>query len=188
MAMNSLDVIIIGILGVSCIWGLFKGLVKEIFSIAALFISLGVSGWFYGEVVPVLEGVGVTGQAAKILSFVLLLIAVYIIVILVGKLIHHFVKAVHLGWMNRLAGMGFGLFRGIVISSLIILVLTVALSERSPVLTESKLTPHIMMGSKALLLLVPEDLKSRFMDQEKKLKDLWKRKTVPKNGSHQAKS
>jgi uncharacterized membrane protein required for colicin V production len=58
-------------------------------------------------------------------------------------------------------------------------ILTITLSEKAPILTQSKLTPHIMSVSKVLLSLVPEDLQKRFLEQEKKLRDFWEKKFKP---------
>jgi membrane protein required for colicin V production len=84
-----------------------------------------------------------------------------------------------MGWLNRLGGIGFGFIRGVIVSSIIIIVLTITLSEKAPILTQSKLTPHIMSISKIMLSLVPEDLQKRFMEQEKKLRDFWEQKFIP---------
>jgi membrane protein required for colicin V production len=177
--MNLLDLIFIIIIGFSAIYGLFKGLVKEVVSLLAVIIGLIGASRLYQGISPVLANLGFGDQAAKILTFFILFIVIFIAIVLVGRLIHKLVHAILLGWLNRLGGIGFGLLRGIIISAIIIMILTITLSEKAPILTQSKLTPHIMSVSKVLLSLVPENLQNRFMEQEKKLREFWEKKFKP---------
>ena len=175
--MNLLDVILIVVIAFSSVYGLFKGLVKEVISLLALIIGLIGASRFYEGASPLLKNLGLGEQAAGILSFIILFIVVFVALILIGKLIHKLVHAIFLGWLNRLGGIGFGFIRGIVVSGIMIMILTIILSEKAPILSESKLTPHIMSISKVLVSLVPEDLRKRFMEREKKLREFWERKS-----------
>lgn len=177
--MNLLDWIFIIIIGFSAIYGLFKGLVKEVISLLAVIIGLMGASRLYEGISPLLKNLGLGEQAAKILSFFILFIIIFIVITLIGRLIHKFVHAILLGWLNRLGGIGFGLIRGIITSAIIIMILTITLSDKAPILTQSKLTPHIMSVSKVLLSLVPEELQKRFMEQEKKLREFWEKKFKP---------
>ncbi len=177
--MNLLDWIFIIIIAASSIYGLFKGLIKEVVSILAVIIGLIGGSRLYETLAPVLKHFGLNDQVSSVLSFFILFVLIFIAVTLAGRIIHKFVKAIFLGWLNRLAGVGFGFIRGVVISSIIIIVLTITLSEESPMLARSKLTPQIMNISKVLLSLVPEDLQKRFMEQEKKLREFWEKKLKP---------
>jgi membrane protein required for colicin V production len=174
--MNLLDWILVLLIAFSSIYGLFKGLIKEVISILAVIIGLVGASRFYDGASLLVKNLGLGEQAGRILSFIFLFIIISIAVVLIGKLLHQFVHAIFLGGLNRLGGIGFGFVRGIIISGIIILILTITLSEKAPILTESKLTPQIMKISMVLLSFVPEDLQGRFMVQEKKLRDFWERK------------
>lgn len=178
--MNLLDVILIAVIAFSSVYGLFKGLVKEVISLLALIIGLIGASRFYEGASPLLKDLGLGEQVARILSFIILFIVIFVALILIGKLIHKLVHAIFLGWLNRLGGIGFGFIRGIIVSGIIIMILTIILSEKAPILSESKLTPHIMSISKVLVSLVPDDLQKRFMEREKKLREFWERKSKPK--------
>src|SRR4030042_4134830 len=166
--MNLLDVILIVVTAFSSVYGLFKGLVKEVISLLALVIGLIGASRFYEGASPLLKDLGLGEQAAKILSFFILFIFIFIGLILIGKLLHQLIHAISLRWLNRLGGIGFGFIRGIIISGIIIMFLTIILSEKAPTLSESKLTPHIMSISKVLLSLVPDDLQKRFMEKRRR--------------------
>jgi membrane protein required for colicin V production len=178
--MNLLDVILIVVIAFSSVYGLFKGLVKEVISILALIIGLIGASRFYEGASSLLKDLGLGEQAARILSFIILFIVIFVALILIGKLIHKFVHAIFLGWLNRLGGIGFGFIRGIIVSGIIIMILTIILSEKAPILSESKLAPHIMSISKVLVSLVPDDLQKRFMEREEKLREFWEKKSKTK--------
>jgi len=177
--MNLLDVILIVIIAFSSVYGLFKGLVKEIISLLAVVIGLIGASRFYEGASPLFKNLELGEQAARILSFFLLFIVIFIALILIEKLLHKLIHTIFLGWLNRLGGIGFGFIRGIIVSGIIIMILTIILSEKAPILSESKLTPHIMSISKVLVSLVPDDLQKRFMENEKKLREIWERKSKP---------
>ena len=174
--MNLLDVLLIAVIAFSSVYGLFKGLVKEVISLLALIIGLIGASRLYEGASPLLQNLGVGEQAARILSFIILFIAIFVALTVIGKLIHKLVQAIFLGWLNRLGGVGFGLIRGIIVSAIIIMILTMILSEKAPILSESKLTPHIMSLSRVLVPLVPDDLQKRFKEREEKLREFWERK------------
>ena len=75
--------------------------------------------------------------------------------------------------------MGFGFIKGVILSSIIIIVLTITLPEKTQILNHSKLSPHIMGISKVLVSFVPKDLKNRFMEKEKKMREFLKKKSNP---------
>ncbi len=175
--MNLLDVIFIIIIVCSSIYGLFKGLIKEVIFLLALIIGFIGAIRLYTGVSPLFQALGLGEQVAKALSFFALWIVIFIALILIGKLLHKLIHAISLGWINRLGGAGFGFFRGIILSSMIIMFLTIILSEKAPILSESKLTPSILRISKAMLSLVPDDLQKRFMEKKKKLHEIWDRKS-----------
>ena len=179
--MNLLDVILIVVIAFSSIYGLFKGLVKEVISLLALIIGLIGASRFYEGTSPLLQDFGLGEQAARILSFIILFIAIFVALTVIGKLIHKLVHAIFLGWLNRLGGVGFGLIRGIIVSAIIIMILTMIPSEKAPILSKSKLAPHIMSVSRILVSLVPDDLEKRFKEREEKLREFWERKSKPKD-------
>src|SRR4030042_2548529 len=177
--MNLLDWIFIIIIAVSSIYGLFKGLIKEVSSILAIIIGWIAASKFYVKFSPFFKNINLNDQVSNVLSFIIIFLAIFIVLIFIAKLIHRFIHAIFLGWLNRLGGMGFGFIKGVIISSIIIIVLTITLPEKTRILNQSKLSPHIMRISKILVFLVPEDLKNRFMEQEKKLREFLKKKISP---------
>jgi len=70
-----------------------------------------------------------------------------------------------LGLPNRMLGGVFGLVRGVLISLVITLGLTLFLTEDSGVLTRSRLVPHIAFGTRLLAPLLPSHVEKILIDR-----------------------
>lgn len=119
--MNLLDIIFIIIIACSSIYGLFKGLIKEVIFLLALVIGFIGAIQFYEGASSLIQDFGLCKQVAKIFYFIILFLVIFIILILIGKLLHKLIHTISLGWLNRLGGIGFGFFRGMIISGIIII-------------------------------------------------------------------
>lgn len=115
--MNFLDALII----VPMIWfgykGFRNGLVMEIIGIlsivAGVYIAARFSAW-------VGECIGIEGDYAASVSFVITLVAVLVITYLIGRFIDQLVKKLSLGIFNRIGGLLFGLVKIILVMSVLI--------------------------------------------------------------------
>jgi uncharacterized membrane protein required for colicin V production len=75
-----------------------------------------------------------------------------------------------------LGGMGFGFIKGAILSSIMIIVLMITLPVNTQILNHSKLFPHIMGISKVLVSFVMKNLKNRFMEKEKRIREFLQKK------------
>ncbi len=119
--MNVLDIII----GVPLIYALYKGFTKGfIYEVATLVaLILGVYGAihfsdFTAEVIQ--DTFKYESQYMEYISFIVTFIAIVIGVNLIGRVLDKMIEAVALGFVNRLAGLAFGLLKGILILSILI--------------------------------------------------------------------
>lgn len=119
--MNWLDVV----LAIPMLWFLYRGfrngLIIELASLAALvlgiYIALHFSFYIEGWLNDNFE---ISEKYLYIISFALTFIIVAVLVFLAGKIIHKLVGIVFLGFLNRLAGGIFGLFKAALVLSVII--------------------------------------------------------------------
>ncbi len=137
--MNYIDIIIIIILGFAIVRGFINGLVKEVASLAALILgiwgAIRFSSFTAGRLYDYFD---MTGKYVGIISFLITFGIIVIIIHFIGLLVDKLVDAVALGFINRLLGIAFGLFKSVIIMSVIFVVLN-AIDVRRPFLPREKI-------------------------------------------------
>lgn len=146
-----LDWTLLAILAVSTAWGCFRGLLRTVVSLAALFVSAFLTIRF-GETAaaawPTMPGRGGFARAA-------LFFGSYISIRVVGSLL---VRAAHSAGMRGLdlaAGGAFGALRGVAISFLLALGLSTIGFDRSPSWQRSITPPYLGAGARAIFSRFP---------------------------------
>lgn len=146
--MNILDIIILICLIPAIIQGLRKGFISQAISIISLLAGVWASARFANIVGDWLaQYITASEQVLKIVSFALILIVVFIILGLIGKLLEGIFKLVMLGWLNRLLGMVFSLLKWMLVLGLLVMAFnslnTTFEIVRPEVLADSVLYPII---------------------------------------------
>lgn len=111
--MTTLDFLVGGILLFSMLVGLFRGLTKEVVSLAAWVLAFLAAKSLAADVAPLLpasDAPGLQHAAALVLIFLLVLIAAS----LIGYLLRKLVDFSGLGVYDRFLGAVFGLSRGLI--------------------------------------------------------------------------
>lgn len=130
--MNYIDIILI----VPLLWGLYKGFTKGLIIEAASIIALGLAMWGaikFHDLVSVWmnDTMQWHSKYLPLLAFALIFIGVLLIVFGIAKLIETFVKAIALGFVNKLAGAVFGMLKfGLILSVLVFVLNAVEQSIR----------------------------------------------------------
>lgn len=171
--MNYLDTIFLVLIGVSIIYSLIRGLVREIFSFLSIILGFFGASYGHGVLANWLKGWVGNVTLSQIVGFAILFILIWLSVSLLGKTLSRAVKKTDLRWADRLGGGAFGLLKAILLFSIILLVLTAFLPAKSALLSESKVTPGVFAISRGLSFLVPEKFRSLYAEKEKELKKFW---------------
>ena len=122
--MQTIDIIISVLLVIGLISGLRDGLVKQVAGLAGLIGGLLLGRAFYMPLGEWLASVlGISDEAARITAFILILVVVPLLFSLVGWLVSKLLKAICLGWINRLLGglvgvLKFALLAGVLITGI----------------------------------------------------------------------
>jgi len=107
--MSWLDIVILLPLLIGLVRGLMKGLVTEIIAIAAVVLGfIGAKLWGQTFSAWMLQQFTWPQPVCDAVAYALLFLAVTLAMNLVGRLISKLLKAIHLGWVNRLLGGVFG--------------------------------------------------------------------------------
>ncbi len=126
--MNFLDLLIAIPLGFLIFKGYKKGLIYELASLAGIVIgsllAVRLANWFSALI-------GLDGENALLIAFFIIFIAVIILSLFAAKLVERFVKLMHVGIVNNLAGALFGLLKGVcIVGVLLYYVAVIDLNER----------------------------------------------------------
>jgi len=172
--MNPFDIIAVVILAFSLIRGIFRGLIKEISSLIAVLAGFYAAYTYYPQIAHLLaKWISNTGYR-DILSFLTIFCAVFLVISILGVIIKYLLKITFLGWVDRIAGMGVGFIKGVLIVSVLLIALTAFLPKGAPIIKHSLLAPHVSMVSEKLSVVVSRDMKHQFNVKIKEFKKTWK--------------
>lgn len=118
--MTAFDYIAIGIVGVSLLFGLWRGVVGEIIALVAWGLAIFAAVEF-GAKLGQWAFTGLNDPAVRTLAgCVLVFVAVLVIMALLRMLVSHMVKALGLSASDRILGMLFGLLRGLLVCMVLV--------------------------------------------------------------------
>ena len=113
MTINTLDLIMLIPLLLWAWQGYSKGLIISVASLAALILGLYFAFTFSDFTAEQLKKhFDISPDYMAIVSFIVTFIVVVIAVVLVGKILHKFVNVLMLGFLNKAAGLVFGVLKG----------------------------------------------------------------------------
>jgi membrane protein required for colicin V production len=118
--MNTLDWVILAVLGVGFIAGFIKGVIKQAFSLGGLVLGIICGTLLYKPFAALLlKFLKMSDQTALIVAFVIILLVVPIVCGLLGKALSKVVHEANLGFLDRLLGGVFGLFKYLIVMGLV---------------------------------------------------------------------
>ena len=120
--MNYIDLVLGILLLLAAIQGFRNGLIIELASLAALILGIwgGIKFSDYTAAF-ITKHTGYHSEYLSTIAFVVTFILIVILIHIMGKMLDTVVKAVFLGFLNRLAGIIFGVLKTAVILSIILL-------------------------------------------------------------------
>lgn len=129
--MNWIDFVIIVLLVFGLVRGFTDGLIKELASLLALILgiwgAIKFSTFTAGKLYDYFD---MTGRYVGIIAFLITFIIIVIIIHFIGILADKFIDTLSLGFLNRLLGMVFGIFKTALILSVIFVVLNAIHAKR----------------------------------------------------------
>ena len=121
--MNYIDIILAILLVLAAISGFRNGLITEVVSLAALVLGIwGAIEFSYVTSDFLVENFNIQSDHLGIISFIITFIVIIILVHIVGNVINKMVETMMMGFINKLAGLVFGVLKAALILSIILLV------------------------------------------------------------------
>jgi membrane protein required for colicin V production len=157
--MNWIDYTILGVLALSVLVGLWRGLVSEVLSLASWIVAFWVA-WTFGPVVAAQFEHSISLPAARILlGYGLCFVAVLLVGALLRFVARRFLSSIGLGGLDRLLGMLFGFARGVLLVTLVVFLAGFTALTREAGWQHSLLLPQFTSAAGWLGDRVPESVR-----------------------------
>jgi membrane protein required for colicin V production len=167
--MNWLDIILLTIMILTAIIGIFKGFVKQVIGLIAVILGLVLACLYYERTAAVFETFVKNRLLSNFLGFLLLFVAVLIAGAILGHLITKAMKG-PLAIANRLFGAVFGFIKAVLICGIIVFAL-VSFEIAKPALETSVLAPACLGVTRAVINMIPQDLRAKFNKSYKEIRE-----------------
>jgi membrane protein required for colicin V production len=119
--MTAFDLMVFGVVGLSTVLAFLRGVVRVLVSLAAWVVAILGAIRFSGPVGGMLPDIGATPATRYVVAFALILVVVLIVGALVGYLLSRLVRAIGLGFLDRMLGAIVGVARGVLIAVILVL-------------------------------------------------------------------
>jgi len=158
--MTGFDYAVLTVVGLSLLWAVMRGLVRELVSIAGWVAAVVVSSLYtssFARMMP--DSLG--PLLSNLLAFLAIFIGVWVVSGFLGLVLNRLVRAAGLGWTDRLLGAVLGLARGLLIVLLLVMLAGLTPLPREPIWRNAFLSAPLETGVTALKPLLPEGLAQR---------------------------
>ena len=152
--MNWVDIVIIIYLCLSVISGFMQGLIRTVLSIIGLIVGITLAAHFYKQLGDVLTFIS-NKNVADVVAFVFILLVVMGIAALIAWFLRSLIKAIMLGWVDKIGGAVLGLILGALSISAILAI--IAKVSNSSLITDSKFAGFFLDKFPLILKFLPGD-------------------------------
>jgi membrane protein required for colicin V production len=155
------DYVIIGIIALSALIGLARGLIREVISLAVWIVAAAVAWFFYQPVSVQLEPWIATPSLRIGAAVLLLVIGVLVLGAIIAWLLTTLVDKTGLSGTDRLLGVVFGAARGAVLVALLVFLASLTPVTQDPWWQQSDLLGHFQILADWMLAQVPPEVTER---------------------------
>ena len=158
--MSAFDLIVIGVIALSTIVAFWRGLIRVVMSLVALIAAVLAAMQFSPAVAALLPALGdpVTRYVA---AFALIFIVVALVGALLGWVLSRAIRAIGLGFVDRLLGAVFGVARGVLIVVIAVLLAGLTTLPRQEWWQNALLAPPLVIAALSLRPWLPQALAKR---------------------------
>lgn len=157
--MSTGDWFIIAALVFSVVLAAAQGFFLEMFSLAGVVAGFLLASWEYAAVATRLTFIN-PPWAANIIAFFVVFVAVAIIAGGVGRIVSWGMKQAGLRWVDRVLGAAFGLVRGLLVVTVIVMA-TAAFVPDAQWLARSRMAPYFLVAGRAASWLAPSEVRGK---------------------------
>ena len=159
--MTWLDYAVLGVLAISVAWGLWRGLVREVISLAGWVMAFLAANLFAAPLAAALPESIPREELRVLIAFAAIFVVTLTVTTLAALLLSKMLKAVGLGGLDRTLGGLFGLARGVLIALAFALIAGLTSFPMSPLWKQSATGPVLGRAAIALKPWLPPALAER---------------------------
>jgi membrane protein required for colicin V production len=153
--MDAVDWILLAVLGVSVLLGMWRGLVREVISLAGWVAGFWIAQAWAPQMAEWLPLQGASEVLRYLAGFITVFLAVLVLSVVLGWVVSKLVSAVGLGLLDRLLGGVFGGLRGAVLLLTLAVVVSLTPLQSAPWWTGSPVARHLVQGLQWLKPVLP---------------------------------
>ena len=159
--MTGLDILVLTLVAIGALLGFRRGFVAEALSLVAWAAAIAAVKFGHGPVTDILHGFMSSDSGASVLALVLLFAVTFVVVKIVAQRMGDRTRRSILGPFDRMLGLGFGVLKGLLGSTLIFMAAAFASDmiraegqPRPEWMVEARTYPLLRAGSDAIVNLV----------------------------------
>jgi len=111
--MNGFDLALVAFVALSALFAFVRGVIRELMALATWIIGFVAAIEYAGALASLFPGLAMTPVAKQALAFAAILLAVMIVGAVVSRMLAGVVRAIGLGFVDRMLGAAFGVARGL---------------------------------------------------------------------------
>jgi len=159
--MSWLDYGVLGVMGVSVAWGVWRGLVREVISVAGWVIAFVAANVLAGPLGDALPASIPSAELRVLLAFIGVFIVTLAVATLVGLFLSKLVKSIGLEGLDRVLGALFGVARGLLIAVAFALLAGLTGLPREPLWRDSVVGAPLARTVQTFKPLLPRSFAAR---------------------------
>ena len=159
--MNWIDIALIGVILVSALIGIARGLVREVLSLVVWVAALGL-GWLYHRELAELFTAQIEQPSVRLAAaFIGIVVVVLILGAILGSLLSAALEKSRLGVIDRALGLAFGAARGVVLVAMAVYLASLTPMPDEPWWKESVTIGRFQSAADWMLGLVPQSVRDQ---------------------------
>lgn len=173
--MNWIDIAIAVVLLFSIAGAVRNGITRELIRIAALMLGVVGGMWWYEDAALYLKPFIDNEALANLAGFAAIVLGALLAGGLIGRILARMLKKTGLGWADRMLGGAFGLLRGLVMATVIVLAVLAfdPASSTARMVAQSRLAPLVLHAAHAATTIAPSKLRAEFEQGFERARAVW---------------
>ncbi len=156
--MSWVDLTIVGVVMLSALIGLARGIIRELLSLGVWIAALAVAWLFHQEVADLLVAQFSQPSLRIAVAFIALVFVTLMLGAILGAVLTRLVEKTGLTGLDRLLGLVFGASRGMVIVAMVVFLAALTPLPDNPWWQSSRLIGHFQEMANWIIAQVPENI------------------------------